>query len=32
MTSSPSITGDEAIPNDVLRRIVVALRLAKSFI
>lgn len=30
--SSPSITGDEAVPKDVLRRIVVALRLAKSFI
>lgn len=32
MTSSASVTGDEAVPKDVLRRIVVALRLAKSFI
>jgi len=31
MTSSASVTGDEAVPKDVLRRIVVALRLAKSF-
>lgn len=32
MTSSPSITGDEAVPKEVLRRIVVALRVAKSFV